>query len=43
VNVQLDRYRAVTVDAVNAFAARALGEDNRLSLLYVPRDGVQAS
>jgi len=37
VNVQLDRYRAVTVDAVNAFARRALGEDNRLSLLYVPR------
>ena len=43
VNVQLDRYRAVTVDAVNAFAARALGEDNRLSLLYVPRDGAQAA
>ena len=43
VNVQLDRYRAVTVDAVNAIAARALGEDNRLSLLYVPRDGAQAA
>jgi len=39
VNAQLDRYRAVTVDRVNAFARAALGEDNRLSLLYVPRTG----
>ena len=39
VNAQLDRYRAVTVHRVNAFARAALGEDNRLSLLYVPRTG----
>jgi zinc protease len=37
VNVQADRYRAVTIERVNAFARRALGEDNRISLLYVPR------
>jgi zinc protease len=37
VNVQADRYRAVTADAVNAFASGALGPDNRLSLIYVPR------
>ena len=38
VNVQPDRYRAVTTERVNAFARRALGEDNRASLLYVPRE-----
>jgi zinc protease len=37
VNVQADRYRAVTADAVNAFARDTLGPDNRVSLLYVPR------
>ena len=45
VNVQADRYRAVTVERVNAFARRALGENNRISLLYVPRamaDGAAA-
>ena len=39
VNVQLDRYNAVTAEQVSAFARRALGEDNRISLLYVPRTG----
>jgi predicted Zn-dependent peptidase len=42
VNEQAERYRAVTVQQVNAFARRALGEDNRVSLLYVPRDGAPA-
>ena len=37
VNEQVDRYRAVTADDVNAFAAERLGEDNRATLLYVPR------
>jgi zinc protease len=37
VNAQAGRYRAVTADAVNAFAREALGPDNRVSLLYVPR------
>ena len=37
VNEQLDKYRAVTADAVTAFAREFLGEDNRASLVYVPR------
>ena len=37
VNVQTEKYRAVTVDQVNQFATEKLGEDNRASLLYVPR------
>jgi predicted Zn-dependent peptidase len=38
VNVQVDRYRAVTAAAVTAFARERLGPDNRASLLYVPKD-----
>lgn len=37
VNEQLDQYRAVTADAVTKFAREFLGEDNRASLVYVPR------
>ena len=43
VNVQADRYRAVTAGAVNAFAREALGTDNRVSLVYVPRAGEAAA
>ena len=38
VNQQADRYRAVTVDQVNAFAHQRLVRDNRATLLYVPRE-----
>ena len=38
VNEQVERYRAVTAEAVNAFIAERLGEDNRASLLFVPRE-----
>ena len=38
VNEQLDRYRRVTAEEVTAFARDFLGEDNRASLLYVPRE-----
>jgi predicted Zn-dependent peptidase len=38
VNRQAERYRAVTVEQVNAFARERLGRDNRASLLYVPRE-----
>jgi zinc protease len=38
VNDEVDRYRAVTTDQVNAFVQDRLGENNRASLLYVPRD-----
>jgi predicted Zn-dependent peptidase len=38
VNDEVDRYRGVTVEAVNAFVRERLGENNRASLLYVARD-----
>ena len=38
INDEVDRYQAVTAEAVNAFARARLGENNRASLLYVPRD-----
>jgi len=38
VNTQVASYRAVTADQVNAFVHSNLGEDNRASLLYVPRN-----
>lgn len=37
INEQVDRYSAVTVDDVNAFIGERLGEDNRASLLFVPK------
>ena len=37
VNEQLERYRRVSATDVNAFARARLGEDNRASLIYVPR------
>ena len=39
INRQVERYRAVTADLVNAFIAQRLGENNRASLLYVPKTG----
>ena len=38
VNVQADRYRAVTAEQVNAFVRERLVPENRATLLYVPRD-----
>jgi hypothetical protein len=35
-NEQSAKYRVVTVDAVNEFAALRLGRDNRATLLFVP-------
>ena len=37
VNVQVDRYQAVTADTVSAFARERMGEDNRATLLFVPK------
>jgi predicted Zn-dependent peptidase len=42
INEQAAMYRAVTVDRVNALIAERLGPDNRASLMYVPRDGVES-
>ena len=42
INEQSARYRAVTARDVNRFLKERFGEDNRASLLYVPREGVEA-
>jgi predicted Zn-dependent peptidase len=42
VNEQVDRYRAVTTNKVNELVAERFGENNRASLLYVPREGVES-
>jgi predicted Zn-dependent peptidase len=42
VNEELDQYRSVTAADVTAFAREYLGRDNRVSLLYVPRQSVSA-
>jgi predicted Zn-dependent peptidase len=41
VNSQVDQYRAVTVDQVNAIVAARFGENNRANLIYVPTEGVE--
>ncbi len=38
VNVQVEKYRAVTAADVHAFARERLGKDNRAFLIYVPKD-----
>ena len=38
INEQVSRYEAVTPERVNAFARARLGEDNRASLLYIPKE-----
>ncbi|PYO79735.1 MAG: peptidase M16 [Gemmatimonadetes bacterium] len=40
VNEQADRYRHVTVQRVNELVSERFGENNRASLIYVPREGV---
>jgi predicted Zn-dependent peptidase len=38
INEEVDRYQAVTTAAVNEFVRERLDENNRASLLYVPRE-----
>jgi predicted Zn-dependent peptidase len=40
INEQADRYRAVTTEQVNEIISERFGENNRASLLYVPKEGV---
>ena len=40
INQEVGRYEAVTTERVNAFVHERLNEDNRASLLYVPREDV---
>jgi zinc protease len=42
INQQSERYRAITAEEVNQFFAERFGENNRASLLYVPREGVES-
>ena len=42
INDQADRYRAVTVERVNEFIAERMGDENRATLLYVPKEGLAA-
>lgn len=41
INDQVASYRAVTADRVNALVSERFGRDNRASLMYVPRNGVE--
>jgi len=41
INEQADRYLSVTTERVNDLISGRLGEDNRASLLYVPKEGVE--
>jgi predicted Zn-dependent peptidase len=43
VNEQVDRYRAVTAEAVSRFARERLGAGNRVALIYTPKRGDPAS
>jgi zinc protease len=42
INEQTDRYRAVTTQRVNEIISERLGENNRASLIYVPKEGVES-
>jgi predicted Zn-dependent peptidase len=42
INEQADRYREVTAGQVNSLVAERFGQDNRASLLYIPKEGVES-
>src|ERR1700682_6297436 len=42
INEQADRYRAVTTKQVNEIISERFGKNNRASLIYVPREGVES-
>ena len=42
INEQADKYREVTARQVNDLVAERLGQNNRASLLYVPKEGVES-
>jgi predicted Zn-dependent peptidase len=42
INEQADRYREVTAQAVNDLVSAQFGEDNRASLLYVPKETAES-
>ncbi len=42
INEQADRYREVTTKRVNDLISERFGQDNRASLLYVPKEGIES-
>ena len=42
INEQADKYREVTARQVNDLVAEQLGQNNRASLLYVPKEGIES-
>jgi predicted Zn-dependent peptidase len=42
INEQADRYRAVTQARVNDLISERFGDDNRATLLYVPKEEIEA-
>ena len=42
INEQADRYHGVTTRQVNDLISERFGENNRASLIYVPREGVES-
>jgi zinc protease len=42
INEQVESYRRVTADRVNELLSERFGENNRVSLVYVPREGVES-
>ena len=42
INEQADRYREVTAERVNDLVSERFGQDNRASLLYVPRESIES-
>ncbi|MFL5554714.1 MAG: M16 family metallopeptidase [Gemmatimonadaceae bacterium] len=42
INEQADQYRMVTAQRVNDFISERMGDDNRASLIYVPKDAVSS-
>jgi zinc protease len=42
INEQADRYRKVTAKQINELVSERFGHDNRASLLYVPKEGIES-
>jgi predicted Zn-dependent peptidase len=42
INEQADRYRSVTAQRVSELASERFGKDNRASLIYLPKEGVES-
>lgn len=42
INEQADRYREVTAQRVNDLVSERFGEDNRASLLYLPKESIES-